>query len=73
MSTFNSAMTDGDSSGARAMRDLSRRLKDYAADLGHNPERQFDIRQAAELLLHLANLTTKLARPAEVPLGSGRP
>jgi mRNA interferase MazF len=56
MSTFNSAMTDGDSSGARAMRDLSRRLKDYAADLGHNPERQFDIRQAAELLLHLANL-----------------
>jgi hypothetical protein len=63
---------DTDSYGARAMRDLSRRLKDYAAYLGHDPERQFDIRQAAELLLHLESLTKKLAQPAPVVLGSGR-
>jgi hypothetical protein len=65
-------MADTDSNGARAMRDLAFRLKDFAMDLGHDPSRQFDMRQAAELLLHLEKLTLKLARPAEVPLGSGR-
>jgi hypothetical protein len=71
MVTLNSAMTNGDSNGARAMRDLAIRLKDFAAEVA-DPNRQWDIRQAAELLLHLEKLTLKLSRPAQIELGSGR-
>jgi hypothetical protein len=63
-------MPDTDSGGAKAMRDLSRRLRDYAAEMGGEPNRQFDLRMASELLEHLAVLTTKLARPTDVPLHS---
>jgi hypothetical protein len=65
-------MADTDSGGAKAIRDLSRRLKDYAAEVGHDPERQFDIRQAAKLLLQPEKLTMKLTQPAKVQLSSGR-
>jgi hypothetical protein len=64
-------MTDGDSIGQLQMRALSRRLQAYA-DEQADPTRRHDLRMASELLQHLANLTTKLARPAEVPVGSGR-
>jgi hypothetical protein len=64
-------MADGDSIGQQQMPALARRLQAYAADLQSEPQRQFDLRMASELLEHLARLTTKLARPAEVPLHSG--
>ena len=53
------------------MRALSRRLKEYA-DEQADPTRRHDLRMSAELLQHLARLTTKLARPATVPLHQGR-
>ena len=64
-------MIDTDSVGQREMRGLSRRLQAYADDQG-DPTRRHDLRTASELLLHLERLTTKLSRPAEVPLHSGR-
>jgi hypothetical protein len=64
-------MIDNDSVGQLEMRSLAHRLQAYAAELGSDPKRQFDLRMAAELMEHLARLTTKLARPAEVPLHSG--
>lgn len=64
-------VNEKDSGVAQAMRALSRRLKEYA-DKQVDPTRPHDLRMSAELLRHLANLATKLARPAEVPFGSGR-
>jgi hypothetical protein len=63
-------MTDPDSYGARAMRELAGRLRHHAAT-EDKPDKAFDLRQAAELLLHLEKLTCQLAKPAEVPLHSG--
>jgi hypothetical protein len=65
-------MSDIDSTGQLEMRALSRRLKDYAAEMQAEPAKAFDLNMAAELMTHLANLTTKLSRPAEVELGSVR-
>jgi hypothetical protein len=64
-------MTDTDSVGQLQMRALARRLQVYAAELDSEPQRQFELRMASELLEHLARLTTKLAKPADVPLHSG--
>jgi hypothetical protein len=64
-------MTDGDSVGQRELRALARRLQAHAAGLDSEPKRQFDLKMTAELMAHLARLTTKLATPAEVPLRSG--
>lgn len=64
-------MSEPDSMGARAMRDLAGRLQDYA-DAEVNPTRQHDFKMASSLIAHLERLTLKLAKPAEVPLGSGR-
>jgi ABC-type sulfate/molybdate transport systems ATPase subunit len=65
-------MTEVDSVGQLQMRALARRLQAHAAELHDQPQRAFDLKMASELLEHLARLTTKLARPAEVPFGSGR-
>ena len=65
-------MTASDSVGQLQMRGLSRRLKAYAAELQDDPTRQFDLKMAAELLEHLARLTTKLPRPAPTELHTGR-
>jgi hypothetical protein len=53
------------------MRELAGRLRHHAAT-EDKPDKAFDLRQAAELLLHLEQLTLKLAKPAEAPLHSGR-
>jgi hypothetical protein len=63
-------VNEKDSGVAQAMGALSRRLKEYAAEQADPTGRHY-LRMSAELLQHLANLTTKLARPAEVPFGSG--
>jgi hypothetical protein len=65
-------MIDIDSVGQREMRVLARRLQAYAAELQDEPQRQFDLHMSAELSKHLARLTAKRVRPAEVPLHSGR-
>jgi hypothetical protein len=54
------------------MRSLANRFRTFAAELDSDPSRQFDLKMAAELLEHLARLTAKLAKPADVPLHSGR-
>jgi hypothetical protein len=55
-------MPDIDSTGQLEMRALSSRLRDYAAEMHGEPEKAFDLSMAAELMTHLANLTTKLSR-----------
>jgi hypothetical protein len=54
------------------MQSLAARLRDHAAEPDGQPNRQFDLKMASELLIHLAGLATKVAKPAEVPLHSGR-
>jgi hypothetical protein len=65
-------MAKGDSIGQLAMRSLARRLRAYAHELQAEPSEAFDLKMAAELMEHPARLATRLARPEEVPLHSGR-
>lgn len=58
-------MTHFESTGQREIRALSRRLQSYAGDQA-DPVRMHDLRMASELLEHLARLTTKLSRPAQL-------
>jgi hypothetical protein len=64
-------MAECDSVGQLEMCALSRRLRAYADELQDEPLKRHDLRMASELLEHLARLTTKLARPATAPVGSG--
>jgi hypothetical protein len=61
---------ENDSGGGKGMRALRRPLKEYLDEQADTTQ-PHDLRMSAELLQYLANLTTKLARPAEVPFGSG--
>jgi hypothetical protein len=65
-------MTDTDSVGHLEIRSLAKRLRSHAAELHGDPAKAFDLKMAAELTEHSARLTTKLAKPASVPLHSGR-
>jgi hypothetical protein len=55
-----SPMTDGDSIGQQQMRALARGLQAYAAELKREPQRQFDLKMAAELLEHLNRENPKM-------------
>lgn len=64
-------MTDTDSVGHMEVRSLAKRSRSHAAELHGDPAKAFDLKMAAELMEHLARLTTKLAKPAPMPLHSG--
>jgi hypothetical protein len=64
-------MSEFDSPGSQAMREIAGRLRHHAAT-EDKPDKAFDLRQAAELLLHLEKLTRQLAKPIQAPLHSGR-
>jgi hypothetical protein len=65
-------MAEGDSVGQQQMRALAGRFRAHAAELQAEPNKAFDLKMASGLLKHLAGLTAKLARPAELPFSLRR-